>query len=69
LSICRSEHNDLHVVIEVGSYFALLDGESKRYCRSYTLQPLVLERSNCVLLNLINDVGAKCMWGSKQYIT
>jgi hypothetical protein len=44
-------------------------GESKRHCRSYTLQPLVLDRSNCVLLNLINYIGTKCMWGSKQYIT
>jgi hypothetical protein len=59
--LCRYELNDLHVVIKIGSYFALLDGASKRYCQSLTLQPLVLDRSNYVLLNLINYRGAKCM--------
>jgi hypothetical protein len=59
--LCRSKLNDLQVVIKFGSYFALLDVASKRYRQSLTLQPLVLDRSNCVLLNLINYRGAKCM--------
>jgi hypothetical protein len=33
------------------------------------LSSFVVDKDKCVLLNLIDYVGAKCIWGSKQYIT
>jgi hypothetical protein len=67
--ICRSTNNTLEVYFKVGSYFTLPDGETKRYYQRRHLPSFVVDRDKCVLLNLVDDIGAKCIWGSKQYIT
>jgi hypothetical protein len=37
--------------------------------KTRTLPSFVVDRDKCLLLNLIDYIGAKCIWGSKQYIT
>jgi hypothetical protein len=59
--ICRSTNNSLEVFIKVGSYFALLDGEPKHYYQRKQLPLFVVDRDKCVLLNLIDYIGAKCI--------
>jgi hypothetical protein len=67
--ICRSTNNILEVFIKCDSYFTLSDEEPKRYYQKRHLPSFVVERDKCVLLNLMDYIGAKCIWGSKQYIT
>jgi hypothetical protein len=67
--ICRSTNNNLEMFIKVGSYFAIPDGEPKRYYQRRHLLSFIVDRDKCVLLTLIDYIGAKCIWGSKQYIT
>jgi hypothetical protein len=43
-------------------------GKPKRYCQRRHLPSFVVERDKCVLLNLIDYIGTKCIWGLKQYI-
>jgi hypothetical protein len=63
--ICRSTNNSLEVFIKVGSYFALSDGEPKHYYQRTALPSFVVDRNKCVLLNLIDYIGIKYIWGSK----
>lgn len=59
----------MQVVVRVGSYAALPDGEPKRYCQAKTLSPFRLERQKCGLLTLVDYIGDNFIWGSKQYIS
>jgi hypothetical protein len=59
----------LQVVVRVGSYAALPDGEPKRYCQAKTLSPFRLKRQKCGLLTLVDYIGDNFIWGSKQYIS
>jgi hypothetical protein len=54
--IGRSHDNNLEVIIKVGSYFALSNGEPKHYCQRTTLTLFVVDRHKCVLLNLIDYI-------------
>jgi hypothetical protein len=47
----------------------LPDGEPKPYFQRRHLSSFVLEKNKCVLLNLVDYIAAKFIWGSKQYIT
>jgi hypothetical protein len=67
--ICRSTNNNLDVFIKVGSYFTVPVWETKRYYQRRHLPSFVVHRDKCVLLILIDYISAKCIWGSKQYIT
>jgi hypothetical protein len=67
--ICRSTNNNVEAFIKIGSYFTLSDGEPKRYYQRRHLPSFVLEKNKCALLNLVDYIGAKIIWGSKQYIT
>ena len=67
--MCRSSDSKLQVQIKVASYFALSDGEPIRYCHRATLPLLVFDRQNCGLLKLVDYIGSKYIWGSKQYLT
>jgi hypothetical protein len=67
--ICRSTNNSVEAFIKIGSYFTLPDGEPKRYYQRRHLPSFVLEKNKCALLNLVDYIGAKIIWGSKQYIT
>jgi hypothetical protein len=66
--ICRSTNNSLEVFIKLGSYFALPDGEPKHYYQMRHLPSFIVDRDKCVLLNLVDYMDAKCIWGSKQYM-
>jgi hypothetical protein len=57
----------VEVFIKIGSYFTLSNGEPKRYYQRSHLPSFVLGRNKCVLLNSINYIGTKIIWGSKQY--
>jgi hypothetical protein len=59
----------LKVFIKVGSYFALSDREPKRYYQRRHLPSFVVNIDKCLLLNLVDYIDAKYIWGSKQYIT
>jgi hypothetical protein len=63
--ICRFTNNHVEVFIKIDSYFALSNGEPKRYYQRSHLPSFVLERNKCALLNLIDYIGAKIIWGSK----
>jgi hypothetical protein len=67
--ICRSTNNSVEAFIKIGSYFTLPGGEPKRYYQRRHLPSFVLEKNKCALLNLVDYIGAKIIWGSKQYIT
>jgi hypothetical protein len=62
--IYRSTNYTLEVFIKVGSYFALPDGEPKRYYQRRHLSSFVVDMDKCVILTLIDYIGAKCIWGS-----
>jgi hypothetical protein len=66
--IYRFTNNRLKVFIKVGSYFTLPDGEPKCYYQRKHLSSFVVDRDKCVLLNLVDYIDTKCIWGSKQYI-
>lgn len=66
---CRETHNDLKVVVKVGSYFALPDGGLKRYCHRQTLPSFTVDHHHFSLLELVNHIAATLEWGLKQYIT
>jgi hypothetical protein len=59
----------LKVFIKVGSYFALSDREPKRYYQRRHLPSFVVNIDKYLLLNLVDYIDAKYIWGSKQYIT
>jgi hypothetical protein len=64
--ICRSTNNTLEVIVKVGSYFVVLDGEPKHCYQRMHLPSFVVDRDKCVLVNLIDYIGTKCICGSKQ---
>ncbi|TVU04201.1 hypothetical protein EJB05_50227, partial [Eragrostis curvula] len=47
----------------------LPDGGSKTFCERGRLRPWFIDRESYSLLQLVDDIGAQRMWGSKQYIT
>jgi hypothetical protein len=67
--ICRFTNNGVEVFIKAGSYFVLSNGKPKRYYQRRHLPSFVNERNKCALLNLVDYIDAKFIWGSKKYIT
>jgi hypothetical protein len=40
--LCRAINNDLELVVKIRSYFALPDGEPKKFIKRQTLPPLTI---------------------------
>jgi hypothetical protein len=66
---CRSMSRELSIVVKMGSYFSLPDGDPKTYCRRKTLSPFIVDAKSCGLIQIIDHIAEHFMWGSKQYIT
>ncbi|WVZ83421.1 hypothetical protein U9M48_030570 [Paspalum notatum var. saurae] len=59
---------ELTLVIKVQSFWSLPDGGPKTYSRRQTLTTAV-EMNGYGLLQLVDYIGERFVWGSKQYIT
>jgi hypothetical protein len=46
----RAINNDLELVVKIGSYFALPDGEPKKFIKRQTLPPLTFDSHNFGIL-------------------
>lgn len=67
--ICRTNHNELKLVVRVGSFFSLLDEGSKTYMEGKTSPTQLVDMHNYGLLELVNFIAEHFIWGSKQYMT
>ena len=65
--ICRLNHSELELV-NIRSHWSLPDSGPKTFKRKESVTAIV-DRHSYGFLQLVDFVGERCMWGSKQYIS
>ena len=66
--ICRLNHSELELVVNIRSHWSLPDSGPKTFKRKESVTAIV-DRHSYGFLQLVDFVGERCMWGSKQYIS
>ena len=66
--ICRPNHSELDLVVNIRSHWSLPDSGPKTFKRKESVTAIV-DRHSYGFLQLVDFVGERCVWGSKQYIS